>query len=115
MQDLRTGGGDFCGALSNMNFGKPLFTNTYDPAILEGWGVRPSDWQIGVSVQQELLPRVSVEVGYYRRWLTHFSGANDVVSDNLFTTPRELRQLQHHRAVGPAASRRRRSGGLGAV
>src|SRR6185436_8110291 len=86
-QDLRTGGGDFCGAMSNANFGKPLFTNTYDPAILEGWGVRPSDWQIGVSVQQELLPRVSVEIGYYRRWLTHFSGANDVVSDNLLTTP----------------------------
>jgi hypothetical protein len=78
---------DFCGALSNANFGKPLFTNSYDPGILEGWGVRPSDWQIGVSVQQELLPRVSVEVGYYRRWLTHFSGANDVVSDNLVTTP----------------------------
>ena len=81
------GGGDFCGPLSNTNFGKPVFTNTYDPAILEGWGVRPSDWQIGVSVQQELMPRVSVEVGYYRRWLTHFSGANDIVSDNLLTTP----------------------------
>ncbi len=85
-QDLRTGGGDFCGALSNQNFGKPVFTNTYDPAILQGWGVRPSDWQIGVSVQQELLPRVSVEVGYFRRWLRHFSGTNNTVNDNLLTT-----------------------------
>jgi hypothetical protein len=85
-QDLRTSGGDFCGALSNMNFGKPLFTNTYDPAILQGWGVRPSDWQIGVSVQQELVRRVSVEVGYFRRTLTHFSGTNDTVNDNLLTT-----------------------------
>jgi len=48
--------------------------------------VRPSDWQIGVSVQQELMPRVSVEVGYFRRWITHFSGANDTVSDNVLTT-----------------------------
>ena len=114
-QDLRGSGGDFCAALSNMNFGKPLFTNTYDPAILEGWGVRPSDWQIGVSIQQELLPRVSVEVGYYRRWLTHFSGANDVVERQPVHHTGELRQLQHHRAVGPAASRRRRPGDLGAV
>ena len=79
-------GGDFCGALSNTNFGKPFFTNSYDPAILQGWGVRPSDWQIGVSIQQELLPRVSVEVGYFRRWITHFSGTNDTVNDNLLTT-----------------------------
>jgi hypothetical protein len=85
-QDNRASGGDFCGLLSNNNFGKPLFTNTYDPAILQGWGVRPSDWQIGVSVQQELLPRVSVEVGYFRRWLTHFSGNNNTVNHNLFTT-----------------------------
>lgn len=86
LQDLRTSGGDFCGALSNNNFGKLAFTNNYDPTILEGWGVRPSDWQFGVSVQQELFPRVSVEAGYFRRTLTHFSGANDVVSDNLLTT-----------------------------
>ena len=85
-QDLRTGGGDFCGALSNNNFGKPVFTNSYDPAILQGWGVRPSDWQIGVSIQQELLPRVSVEVGYFRRSITHFSGTNDTVTDNSPTT-----------------------------
>ncbi len=86
VQDLRSGGKDFCGPLSNNNFGKPIFTNTYDPAILQGWGVRPSDWQIGVSIQQELLPRVSVEVGYSRRWITHFSGTNDTVNDNLLTT-----------------------------
>ena len=30
------------------------------------------------SVQQELLPRVSMEVGYYRRWLKNF-----IVTDNL--------------------------------
>jgi len=86
-QDNRARGGDLCGPLSNSNFGKPIFTNTYDPAILQGWGVRPSDWQIGVSVQQQLASRVSVEVGYFRRWITHFSGANDTVSDNLLTTP----------------------------
>jgi hypothetical protein len=42
--DSRPTGGDFCGQLSNVNFGRPVFTGSFDPAILEGWGVRPSDW-----------------------------------------------------------------------
>ena len=78
LQDLRARGGDFCAALSNQNFGKAVFSNTIDPAILSGRGVRGADWQIGASVQQEVLPRVSVEVGYYRRWLQNF-----LVTDNL--------------------------------
>ena len=77
-QNLSASGGDICGVLSNLNFGKPVFTGSFDPEILEGWGVRPSDWQIGVSVQQELMTGVSVEVGYYRRWLQNFT-----VVDNL--------------------------------
>jgi hypothetical protein len=79
--DFRPTGGDFCGQLSNLNFGKPIFTGSFDPAILEGWGVRPSDWQIGVSVQQQILTGVSIEVGYFRRWLQNFT-----VVDNLAVT-----------------------------
>jgi len=77
-QNLTASGGDICGILSNTNFGKPVFTGSFDPDILEGWGVRPSDWQFGASVQQQLLPGVSVEVGYFRRWLQNFT-----VVDNL--------------------------------
>ena len=73
IDDRRSGGGDFCGALSNQNFGKPVFSGSFDPAILEGWVVRPSDWQVGVSVQQRLFDGVSMEVGYYRRWLQNFT------------------------------------------
>ena len=81
LQDLRSTGGDFCAALSNQNFGKPVFSNTIDDAILGGWGVRSADWQIGASVQHEVLPRFSVELGYYRRWLQNF-----LVTDNLAVT-----------------------------
>jgi hypothetical protein len=77
-QDLRATGGDSCGALDNQNFGTTNFANTIDPAILGGWNIRPGDWQFGVSVQRELLPRVSAEVGYDRRWLQNF-----IVTDNL--------------------------------
>lgn len=76
-QDLRTAGGDLCGAVSNQNFGQLVFSNTYDPALLGGWGVRPSNWSFGLSVQQEVLPRTSVEVGYFRR-----SDHNFTVTDN---------------------------------
>jgi hypothetical protein len=48
--------------------------------------VRPGDWQIGASVQHQLLPRMSVEVGYFRRWLTNFTATdNRAVSDADFT------------------------------
>jgi hypothetical protein len=67
-QDLRASGGDQCGATLNQEFGQiGQFTQSYDPALLAGWRIRPNDWQIGASVQQEVLPRVTVELAYNRR------------------------------------------------
>jgi hypothetical protein len=80
-QDLRTSGGDFCGQMSNINFGRSTPQLSFDPKIMKGWGVRPGDWQIGVTMQHEVLPRVSLEVGYMRRWLQNFT-----VTDNLART-----------------------------
>jgi hypothetical protein len=57
-----------CGAMANQNLGLPVFSRTYDPNFISGWGVRPYNWEMGVSVQQEVLPRVSVNAGFYRRW-----------------------------------------------
>ena len=77
-QNLTATGGDNCAALSDQNFGRPTtFSNSIDPAVLGGWGVRSGDWGIGASIQQELLPRVSAEIGYFRRWLVNFN-----VNDN---------------------------------
>ena len=70
-----TGSIDTCAALTgnNLNFGSPNPNATVvNPAILKGWGVRPADWGVNVSVQHEVLPRVSVEVGYNRRWFQNF-------------------------------------------
>jgi hypothetical protein len=77
-------GGDLCAALggNNLNFGNANpNTTTINPAILSGWGVRPYDWQFGVSMQHELLPRLSVEGAYNRRWWGNF-----FVTDNVLTT-----------------------------
>jgi hypothetical protein len=84
-QDLRASGGDLCGVVSNTSFGTSRLTNNFDPEILDGWGVRPSDWNLGVSIQQQILPRASVEVTYTRRWYHGFS-----VVDNLALQPGDL-------------------------
>ena len=61
-----------CGAMDNQNFGKEFFTRTFDPAFIDGYGVRPYNWEMGVSLQQEVAPRIGVTVGYYRRWFGNF-------------------------------------------
>ena len=76
-----------CGPWQQPAFGQALSAAPINPAILEGWGVRPSDWQFGASVQHEILPRTSVEVGYYRRWFQGF-----LVTDNLASTPADYAQ-----------------------
>ena len=55
---------------------------------LHGWNVRQSDWQWGITVQQEVIPRVSAEVAYNRRW---FLGAK--VTDNTLRGPADYEQF----------------------
>src|SRR5688572_29162052 len=83
-QDLRATGGDFCGTWSNAAFGDRTNLTTVNPDVLEGWGVRPWDWKFGVSLQQELLPRLSAEVSYNRRWFGNF-----FYTDNLALGPQD--------------------------
>jgi hypothetical protein len=77
--------GDFCGTISNLNFGTATFSNTIDPEILHGWGIRPSDWNWGVSVQHELFTRTSFEVGFFHRQFYGFT-----VTDNLAVAPEDF-------------------------
>ena len=79
---------DTCARMASPTFGTATRTTAaIDPAILSGWNMRPGDWQIGASVQQELMPRVSMEFGYFRRWLTHFTTTdNTLVSGADYTS-----------------------------
>ena len=74
-----------------------------NPDVLQGWGVRPYDWQWGASVQQEILPRTSLEVGYARRWFNNF-----FVNDNINISAVGLRADDDHRTDQREAARRRR-------
>jgi hypothetical protein len=97
-QNLSATGGDICGASNAQTFGTAaLTTAAIDPAILNGWGKRSNDWQIGASVQQQVLPRVSVEVGYFRRWLNNFT-----ITDNLAVGPNDFTQYSITAPVDPA-------------
>ena len=58
-----------CGAIAAPTFGTQVApTTVYDPAIVQGWGVRPYNWEFQTSIQQQVAPRVSVYAGYTRRW-----------------------------------------------
>jgi hypothetical protein len=83
-QDLRDRGGDLCGLMSNTRFGTNVLTNNFDPAILNGWGVRASDWNLTASIQQKIGPRSSADVTYRRRYHGFF------VADNLSLQPSDL-------------------------
>ena len=61
-----------CVAADVGNFANPDATTIINPNVLHGWGVRPYDWQFGVSVQQEIAPRTSLEVGFARRDFSNF-------------------------------------------
>jgi hypothetical protein len=80
-----TGSIDTCGPWLNSNFGNPFSTTTVNPDVLHGWGIRPYDWQWGVSVQQEIAPRVSVDVSYNRRWWGNF-----FFTDNRAISPQDF-------------------------
>jgi hypothetical protein len=84
-QDLRATGGDLCGVMSNIDFGKNILTNNFDRGVLNGWGVRPSDWNLGISLNQQIHTRASLGVTYVRRWYNGF-----FVADNLSLEPADL-------------------------
>jgi hypothetical protein len=85
-----TGSVDTCGAISNPLFGSNQFVGaTIDPQLTHGWGIRPADWSFGASVQQQILPRASIEVGYYRRVFSMFT-TGGVVTDDLNIGPNDM-------------------------
>jgi len=87
-QDNRATGGDNCGVWTNSNFGIPFGTTRVNPDVQHGWGVRNYDWQFGIAVQQQIVPRVALDVSYNRRWWGNF-----FFTDNLALGPQDFDQV----------------------
>jgi hypothetical protein len=82
---------------NDRNFGGVSGTTTQvNQETLHGWNVRQSDWQWGVTLQQEVIPRVSAEVSYNRRW---FLGAK--VTDNTLRTAADYDEFSITAPVDP--------------
>ena len=45
----------------------------FNPETRFGWGNRPWNAEFSTSVQHELMPRVGLDVGYFRRWFGNFT------------------------------------------
>jgi hypothetical protein len=101
---LNPAGNGECGGMANQRFGQVQTpSTTYDEAVLGGFGIRPRNYQLGVSIQQEVLPRVSVEVGYHQRWFPPFT-----VTDNRAVT---LADHQEYSITAPSNPRLPGGGG----
>lgn len=75
-----------CGAMANANFGKSSVNTTYAPEFLTGWNHRFQNWEFSAGVQHELLRRVAIDVGYFRRWYGNFAATdNTLVSPSNFS------------------------------
>jgi hypothetical protein len=71
-----------CGPLSNARFGQPTNTTRLGDDAFTGFGQRSYNWQGSVSIQHELRPGLSLNVGYFRTWYGNF-----MATDNLALTP----------------------------
>ena len=87
-QDNLAAGGDLCGATSPAVFGNVRPAATFDPDLITGWGHRTYNWEGSVGIQREIVSRVAVDVGYFRRWFGNFR-----VTDNTLLAPEDFDQF----------------------
>ena len=75
-----------CGAVANRLFGSASPGTQFDDEILRGWGNREFNWEFSGGVQREILPGVSADVSYFRRWYGNFLATdNRAVSASDYT------------------------------
>jgi hypothetical protein len=67
-----------CLGINNPLFGSATRSATFDDILRRGYGNRETNWEFSAGVQHELLPRVSLDVGYFRRIWKNFRVTDDL-------------------------------------
>ena len=67
-----------CLGINNPLFGSAARSATFDDILRRGYGNRETNWEFSAGVQHEILPRVSVDVGYFRRIWKNFRVTDDL-------------------------------------
>jgi hypothetical protein len=67
-----------CGRVADLNFGLPIPSTNLDSRVTTGWHTRPYQWEFSAGIQQQVVDRVSMNFGYFRRVYGNFA-----VTDNL--------------------------------
>jgi hypothetical protein len=71
---------DECGPWSALNFGARTSATNFDERTRFGWSNRPWSAEFSTSVQHELMPRLGLDVGYFRRWYGNFLAADNLAN-----------------------------------
>jgi hypothetical protein len=90
-----------CGALSDPNFGTNnvqtlLSQLAFDPNLQTGWGKRGYNWEFSTGIQQQITSRMSIDVGFFRKWYGNF-----YVADNLALSSSDFNFLNITAPVDP--------------
>jgi hypothetical protein len=85
-----------CAQVNNLAFGSAVPTEQFDKDLITGFNHRQTNWETSVSVVHELMPRVGIDVGYFRR-----SWANFRVTDNTAVEASDYTQFDIVNPVDP--------------
>jgi hypothetical protein len=66
-----------CRGISNRNFGTDVVSTRYANEILEGFNIRPANWQLSTGVQHELVKGVAISATYFRTSWMNFTGTDN--------------------------------------
>ncbi len=95
----RTANGE-CGALDNQNLGRPIFSRSFDPNYVGGFGSRPYNWSMGFAVQHEVAPRVSATASFNRNWWGNWYVVDNRATNREDYTPYSIQAPRDSRLPG---------------
>lgn len=79
--------GELLSSNTNPAFGQPIVNTFFDQDWAFGWGNRQANWELTASVQQELMPGLSLDVAFFRRsWHNFFVNVDRAVGPEDFDT-----------------------------